>query len=151
MADNVRKPRRLHEMVEDSRYWDAQDLLRNFEEEIERFEHGICHMVWDLESRPVTRCLRPLPITPRFDVSETDDVLRLVVELPEVPPEHVRLDVDTGSVEVLACADEELCRPFYVSVISQGPLDTESAELERVGSTYTIRVKKIKKKRVKIK
>jgi HSP20 family molecular chaperone IbpA len=137
-------------MVEDSRFWDAQDLLRNFEEEIEKFEHGMGHMVWDLESRPVTKCLRPLPITPKCDVFETDEALKLVVELPEVPPEHVRLDVDPGSVEVLACTDEQFCRPFYVSVTSQGPLDIESAEIERLGSTYTIRVKKVKKKRVMI-
>lgn len=150
MADNQRRPRSLQEMVEDSRYWDAHDLLRNFEEEIEKFEHGMGHMIWDLESRPVTRCLRPLPITPKFDVSETDEMFKLVVVLPDIPPEHVRLDVDPGSVEILACTDEELCRPYYVSVLSQGPLDTESAELEREGSTYTIHVKKAKKKRVKI-
>lgn len=150
MADNMRRPRRLHEMVEDSRLWDAHDLLRNFEEETEKFEHGMGHLVWDLESRPVTRCLRPLPITPRFNVSETDEAFELVVELPDFPPEHVRFDVDQGSVEVLACADEELCRPYYVSVMSLGPLDTESAEVERTGNTYTIRVKKAKKMRVKI-
>jgi HSP20 family molecular chaperone IbpA len=151
MADNLHKARKLHEMVEESRYWDAQDLLRNFEEEIQKFEHGIGHMIWDLESRPVTKCLRPLPITPKFAVSETDEVFKLVVELPEVPPEHVRLDVDPGSVEVLACADEYLCRPFYVSVMSQGPLDAESAELERAGATYTVIVRKAKKKRLRIK
>ncbi|MCU0852685.1 MAG: Hsp20/alpha crystallin family protein [Thermoplasmata archaeon] len=151
MADNLHKPRKLHEMVVESRFWDAQDLLRNFEDEVQKLEHGMGHMIWDLESRPVTKRLRPLPITPRFAVSETDDLFKLVVELPEVPPEHVRLDVDPGSVEVLACTDEDLCRPYYVSVMSQGTLDAESAELERAGTTYTVIVKKVRKKRLKIK
>ncbi len=71
MADVVRKSRKMKDLVEDSKYWAASDLIRNLDEEMERAEQGFIHMIWGIDDKPVTRMLRPLPIAPKFRTSET--------------------------------------------------------------------------------
>ncbi len=151
MDERARKPRRLSDIVAESQYWDAEDLLRNLDEELDRLEHGIGHMIWGIDEKPVTMCLRPLPITPRFKIDETSGEFKLVVQLPQVPEENVRLSVDKRSVEVFACSDHALCRPYYVSVDSRSPLDPNSANAEFRDHTYIVSVKKAQKRRVPVK
>jgi len=150
MVDPFKKPRTLRELVEESRFWDASDLLRNFDEEMERIEHGLGHTAWDSTSRPVSICLRPLPTVPRFEVSETKEDFSLRVFLPGVSTENMHIDVDSRSVEVLACSDEIICKPYYVSVESGGPLDPHSAEARRDGHWLEIKVHKPKKRRLEV-
>lgn len=150
MADSFKKPKTLRELVEESRFWDAADLLRNFDEEMERIEHGLGHSAWDATSRPVSICMRPLPTVPRFEAFETKDDFSLRVFLPGVPTENVRIDVDSRSVEILACSDDSICKPYYVSVESQGYLDPGSAEARRDGQWLEVRVRKPKKRRLEV-
>jgi len=150
MAEHYRKPRSLRDLVEESRYWDTSDLLRNFEEEMERIEQGLGHTAWDSASRPVSICMRPLPTVPRFETSETKDEFSLRVLLPGAPAGSVHIDVDRRSVEVLACSDDMICKPYYVSVESQGNLDPGSAEASRDGQWFEVRVAKSKKRRLEV-
>lgn len=150
MDDLIRKPRTLKELVEESRFWDASDLIRNFDEEFRRLELGLGHTAWDSASRPVSLCMRPLPTVPRFEVSEGRDDFTLRVSLPGVPPENVRVEVDKRAIEVFACSDDVICKPYYVNVESQGSLDPDSGEVSRDGSWFEIRVKKARKRRVEV-
>lgn len=150
MDEPVRRPRTLKELVEESRFWDVSDLMRNFDEEFHRVELGLGHTVWDSANRPVSLCMRPLPSVPRFEASEGREEFSLRVSLPGVPPENVRVDVDKRSVEVFACSDDIICKPYYVSVESQSALDPGSVEVVRDGSWFEIKVKKAKKRRIEI-
>lgn len=138
-------------MVEESRSWDAEDLLRNLDAELDRIERGIGHMVWGSDDKPVTMFLPPLPITPDFNISDTGDQLTLNVVLPNVPEEHMRVNVDKDSVEVFACTDDPICKPYYVKVNSKTSLDPESVSLKLSGSTLHVKVVKAKKKRLEVK
>jgi HSP20 family molecular chaperone IbpA len=151
MVDHAKKPRGLKEMVEESRSWDAEDLLRNLDAELDRIERGIGHMVWGSDDKPVTRFLPPLPITPDFSVSDTGDELTLKVVLPNVPEEHMRVNVDKDSIEVFACSDDPICKPYYVRANSKASLDPESVSLRLSASTLHIKVAKAKKKRLEVK
>jgi HSP20 family molecular chaperone IbpA len=151
MVDRANKPRGLKEIVEESRFWDAEDLLRNLDAELARLERGMGHMVWGSDDKPVTRFLRPLPITPEFSVSDTGDELTLKIVLPNVPEEHMRVNVDKDSVEVFACSDDPICKPYYVRANSKASLDPESVRLRLSDSTLHIKVAKAKKKRLEVK
>ena len=151
MADAVRRSRRLKELVEDSRYWAASDLIRNLDEEMERAEQGFIHMIWGIDDKPVTRMLRPLPIVPKFRTSESEKEISLEVELPNVPEENMRVNVDRNKVEVFGCTDEAQCRPYYLGVESREILDTDSLKMRLIGYSLDIKVQKLKKKRVMMK
>jgi HSP20 family molecular chaperone IbpA len=151
MVDSVNKPRGLKEMVEESRFWDAEDLLRNLDAELDRFERGIGHLVWGSDDKAVTMCLRPVPITPDFGVSDTGDELTLKVVLPNVPEEHMRVNVDKDGVEVFACSDDPICKPYYVRANSRTSLDPESVRLRLSDSILQVKVAKAKKKRLEVK
>jgi len=150
MADAAKKPRRLAKIVEESQFWDAEYLLKNLDAEVDRFERGIGHMVWGPDDKPITRFLRPLPIAPKFGASDTDREFTLKVVLPNVPEEHMRVNVDKESVEVFACSDEQVCKPYYVRVNSKGRLDPDSAQLKLSDSTLQIKVAKAKKKKINV-
>ncbi len=150
MVDQIDKLKTLRELVEESRFWDASDLMRNFDEEFHRIELGLGHTAWDSMYRPVSMCMRPLPTVPRFETSETKDELSLRVVLPGVPPENVYVDVDKRSVEVFACSDDLICKPYYVSVESHSTLDPDSVEAKRDGQWLVINVRKAKRHRVEI-
>ena len=150
MVDYRRKQHRLKELVETSQFWDAEELLRNLDEEMDRLERGLGHMVWDIHGRPVTMCLRPLPVTPKFSLSETDDRLELKVLLPGFEKDSVRLQVDKGGVEVFALKSEEFCRPYYVRVEARSILDPESADASLSEGTLVVKIGKVKKKRLEV-
>jgi HSP20 family molecular chaperone IbpA len=151
MADSVKRAKPLKDIVRESRYWDAEDLLRNLDEEMERMEQGLCHMAWDQMERPVTRRLRPLPMTPKFEVDERGNEFTISVQLPNVPQENMKVNVLADRVEVLACSEDAICRPYFASVESHDRLDPDSVSLKLTDSTLHVKVKKAKKKRVKIK
>lgn len=151
MVDEIRKPKTLRELVEESRFWDASDLMRNFDEEFRRVELGLGHMAWDSMNRPVSICMRPLPTVPRFEVSETKEEFSLKVDLPGVPLENVHVEVDRRSVEVFACSDDLICKPYYIDVESQSTLNPDSVEAKREGQWLVIRVRKAKKQKVEVK
>jgi HSP20 family molecular chaperone IbpA len=117
---------------------------------MDRLEHGMAHMVWDAHDHRVTPCLRPLPIVPKFDVSETKDAFELKVTLPGISKENIRLNVDSDKVEVFARADEGICRPFYVSLDPHAPLDPDSVEATLLEGVLKVRAAKKKKKRLMI-
>ncbi len=150
MADARRKQHRLKDIVESSQFWDVEDMLRNFDEEMQRLEQGIDHMIWDMEDRPVTMCLRPLPVTPRFEQDDSADSLSVKVFLPGFTREDVRLQVDKDGIEVLALRRDEFCRPYYVRLDAREVLDPESAHSELSEGVLEISVQKVKKKRLKV-
>jgi HSP20 family molecular chaperone IbpA len=144
------KPRTLKEIVEESPFWDAEELISNLDAELDRIEHGIGHMVWTDLHHPVSRCLALLPITPRFRVKESEETLGVAVDLPNVPEELMSVKVDRTGIEVSACTSDPVCRPYYVKVECREALDPDSAELRHSGITLEVDVEKVKKKRVKV-
>jgi len=145
------KDKRLKEIADKSRFWDVDDLMRNFDREMAQLEQGLGHMVWDTQEHRVTTFLRPLPITPRFQVFEDDKKFGLKVTLPRVSKEDIRLNVDKSSAELFACSGDSVCRPYYVSVVANGELDPETAEAKLTGDVFEVSISKGKKKRLKIK
>ena len=145
------KNRHLKEIVEKSQFWDVGDLVRNFDREMAQLEQGLGHMIWDAEEHRVTTHLSPLPMTPRFQVSEDDKGFRLVVKLPGVSKEDIRLKVDRNTIELFACTGETVCRPYYVSVDAAGELVPKSAESMLTGDVFEVKIAKAKKRHVKIK
>lgn len=141
----------MKEIVDKSRSWDVDDLIRNFDREMAQLERGLGHMVWDVKEHRVTTFLRPLPMTPIFQVFEDEKEFRLKVTLPNVSKEDIRLNVDKSSTELFACSEDAVCRPYYVSVVANGELDPESADAKLVGDEFEVRVTKAKKKRLKVK
>src|SRR4030067_2801870 len=123
MADQSRTQKTLKEMVEESPFWNAEDLIRNLDAELDRIEHGIGHMVWDDSNRPVTICLRLLPITPRFRVKESEGKFSIEVDLPNVSEDLVSVKVDKAGVEVSACTPDPVWRPCYVTSGRVAPMD----------------------------
>jgi len=145
------KDKQLKDIVEKSQFWEVEDLMRNFDREMAQLERGLGHMVWDMDEHRVTTCLRPLPMTPSFQVSEDDKELKLKVRLPGVSKEDIRLNVDRNSVELFACVGELVCRPYYMSVDARGELVPGSAQAKLSGGVFEVCVAKEQKKRLKIK
>ena len=150
MAEVRRKQQRLKEIVETSQHWVVEDLLRNLDEEMDRLEHGMGHLVWGMDNRPVSMCLRPLPATPRFEVKESDDEFDLSVILPGFSKDNIRLDVERDGVEVVPTRPDEFCRPYYVKVGSKGSLDIDVAEASLADGVLSVKVKKARKKKVSV-
>lgn len=145
------RDRHLKEMVDRSRFWDAEDLMRNFDREMARLEQGLEHMVWDAGEHRVTTYLRPLPMTPSFKISEGENEFKLTTRLPNISKEDLRLSVDRDNVEIFACSRDLVCRPYYIGVLAKGELVPESADAVLSGEVLEVRVKKVKKKRLTIK
>ena len=142
--------RKVKDIVEMSMYWSPEDLIRNLDEEMSRLEQGLCHMIYDHDDHRVSAWLRPLPVTPSFNLEETEDEVRLSVTLPDVSKENIRLNVDKNSIELFACSDDLVCRPHYLSVDSASLLDPDSTTATMVGDRVEVRVLKARKKRLKV-
>jgi HSP20 family molecular chaperone IbpA len=143
--------RKVKDIVEMSKYWSPEDLIRNLDEEMSRLEQGLCHMIYDHDDHRVSAWLRPLPVTPSFDIVETEDEVRLSVTLRNVSKENVRLNVDKNSIELFACSDDVVCRPHYLSVDSASLLDPDSTTAKMIGDLVEVRVAKARKMRLKVK
>jgi|GEM_PF-1731695 len=146
-----RKKRRVQDLVEESRYWDTRDLIKNLEEEMERLEQGLGHVIFDSEGKPVTMCVSPLPLTPKFETKQEGDEFTLKVRLPGVEKENIHLYVNRDSVEVRAVASEKVCRPFYVSVDTPWNVDSEDAQVKFENSVLIVTAKRVKKVRIPVK
>jgi len=144
------RKRRARDLVEESRFWNAQDMLRNLEEEMERLERGLGHIIFDAEGKPVTRCVSPLPMTPKFEAKDEGETFRLKVNLPGVEKEDIRLFVERRSIEARAVSGQRICRPYYVIVDSPWDLDPENAEVKFEDGVLTVRAKRLKKTRVAV-
>jgi HSP20 family molecular chaperone IbpA len=151
MAKRDLTGKKVKDLEELSRLWEAEDLLRNLDEEMSRMEQGLGHMIYDLQERRVTTWLKPLPVTPKFDVRETEDEFELTVRLPGIPKDNIRVNVDRNGVEVLACSDDAVCRPHYLSVDASGVLDPDSAQATMKGEVFEVKVSKHRKRRLEIK
>jgi HSP20 family molecular chaperone IbpA len=149
MADP--RSRHIKSIVDRSRHLDADDLVLNLEAELERLEQGLGHMIWDNESRPVTMCPCLLPISPWFEVSETEDEYSVKMYLPGVREENIDARVERGSVEVFARPQEKTHRPFLLSIEPPIALDPSSIRLESRDDVFVVRVRTVKRLRVKIK
>jgi len=149
MADS--KHGRVQDIVEQSKYWDAQDLLRNLEDEMRRLEQGLGHVIFDSGGRPMTICVSPLPLTPKFEMRERPEEFILTVHLPNVEKEDVRLYVNRDRIEVRAVLGRKICRPFYLGVFTPWSVDSERARAELEDGILTVRAKKLKKTRVIVK
>ena len=141
----------VKEIVEMSRLWNAEDLLRNFDEEMSEFEQGLGHMIFDVDENRVTTWLRPLPVTPRFELKETDKELELVVSLPQISRDKVRVNIDKNRVELFACSNDAVCRPHYLAIDARGILDPDSAKAKMEGEVFEVKIAKVKKKRLDVK
>ena len=150
MADEFRKPRTLREIVEESQFWDAEDLIRNIDAELERLEHGLSHLIWGNDDKPITKRIRPLPITPKFKVNESDDKFNVKVDLPNVPEDQVKIKVDKGGIEISAYTSDLVCRPYYINIESRTALNPDTTTLRHVENIYEVDVEKVKRKRVKV-
>lgn len=150
MVDPYFRYRRLRDLVDESRLWDAELMMRNAEEELARLERGLAHMVLGSDEKFVTKLVRPMPLTPSFDVDEDDMEYRLSVRLPGISSESISVDVDQDEVEVFACASGAECRPYYLSVIAGSPLDVQTAEAHLRGDILEVRVRKVRKRLVPV-
>jgi len=150
MAEGESKRKRIKEMSERSKNWDAEYFLKNFQEEMDRLERGMSHMVWDADDRRITACVRPLPITPKFEISETDEAFNVKVTLPGISKEDIKLNVDRDKIEIFACPDETTCKPFYVSFDPHAPLDPDSVEAKLEGGVLEVNAAKKKKTRLRV-
>lgn len=146
-----RRHRRVQDLVEDSRHWDARDMIRNLEEEMARLEQGLGHMIFDSEGRAITLCPSPLPMTPKFETKEEGDEFGLKVSLPSVEKEDVRLYVTRDTIEVRAVSEGRACRPYYLSVDTPWSVDSEDAKVTFEGGMLTVRTRKLRKIRVPVK
>lgn len=151
MAKKDLQGRKIREITEMSRYWDAEDMMRNFDEEMVKLERGLGHMIWDLEENMVTSWIGPLPLAPKFEVSENEKEFKLRAVLPNVAKEKIRLNVGRNSVELSACSDDAICRPHYLAVDSSDVLDPDSARAKLTGDVFEVKISKAKKTRLKTK
>ena len=151
MVSRELRGRKVKELAEMSRLWDAEDLIRNFDEEMSRLEDGLGHMICDTEDKLITTWLRPLPVTPRFDVTEDDKELKLTVRLPNIPKDKVRMKVHKDRVELFACSDDEVCRPHYIAIDAQGVLNPESAKAKMNRGVFEVKISKARKKKLDVK
>ena len=150
MAKRDLAGRKVKDIEEMSRYWSPEDLIRNLDEEMSRQEDGLGHMIYDLEETRISAWLRPLPVTPDFEMEETEDEFRLSVTLPNISKDNVRLKVEKNSIELYACSDDMVCRPHHLAVESVSTLDPDSAKAKMVGDVLKVTVLKVRKKRLKI-
>ena len=150
MADREMKARRVEELVELSRHLDADDMLRNLQEEMRRMEEGLAHTIWDTQMRRVTQCPTPLPVTPKFETHESDDELKVKVVLPHVPEDNITLTVTPSGLEVYAKLDQRICKPYFLSVEVAGTLKPETVVSRIRDGALEVSVKKAKKVRVKV-
>jgi len=141
----------VQDLVEESRHWDPDDLIRNLEEEMQRLEQGLGQVMFDLEGRPITMCVSPLPLTPKFETKEEGDAFILKVHLPGVQEGDVRLYLHRGSIEVRAVSGKMICRPYYVSVDTPWGVDSEDAEVKFENGLLNVKAKRLKKVRVPVK
>ncbi len=144
------KKRRVHAIVEESRHWDAQDLLRNLEDEMRRMEKGLGHVMFDSEGRPATVCVSPLPARPKFETNHEGDEFSVKIRLPSVEKDDVRVFVNRDSVEVRAVSGKRICRPYYLNVDTPWNVDPDSAEVRFDQGVLVVKAKKLRKKRVPI-
>lgn len=149
MAD--RRKRRVHDIVEQSKYWNAEDLLRNLEDEMRRLEQGLGHVIFDSEGRPVTMCVSPLPMTPKFETKRDGDEFTVKAHLPGVEKDDLRLAVERDSIVVRGISGKKNCRPYYLSVDTPWSVDSESAQVKFEAGILTVKAKKLKKTRVPVK
>ncbi len=150
MAKRGLAGRKLKDIEEMSRHWSPEDLIRNLDEEMSRVENGLGHMIYDHESVRVSAWLRPLPVTPSFDIEETESEMTLSVKLPNVPKDNVHVNVEKNSIEIFACSDDSICRPHFLSVESSSILDPDSTDAKMVGDVVEVKVRKVRKKKVKV-
>jgi len=150
MDEEPRKQKTLKELVEESPFWEAEELMHNLDVEIDRMERGFGHMVWVDSSRPVSICLPLLPITPRFKIKESEGKFGVAVELPNVPEDLMRVNVDRTGIEISACTSDPVCRPYYVKIESNVPLNPDTVQLKHTGTTLEVNAEKIKRKRVNV-
>jgi HSP20 family molecular chaperone IbpA len=148
MAD---RKRRIQDLVEDSRYWNTEDLMKNLEDEMHRLEQGLGQVMFDSEGRSITMCVSPLPLTPKFETEEEADTLVVKIHLPSIEKEDIRLYVNRGSVEVRAVSGKKMCRPYYLSVDTPWDVDEEGAEVKFENGLLTVKAKRLKKVRVPVK
>ncbi len=145
-----RRTSKVRDLVELSRSWDSEVILRNLEEEMRRMEEGLGHMIWDAEMRRVTQCPSPLPVTPKFESDETEDELRVSVRLPRVDEENINIRIMHDRLEVFARVDESACKPYFLGVDASGPLDQSSAKSTLKGGVLEVSVRKLRRVRVKV-
>jgi len=152
MADPRSRSRRsIKDIVEESKHWDAEELMQNLDEELERMEHGLSHVVFDMDDRLVTKFLRPMPVAPTFEEESDEANMKVRVSLPGMHKDHVRVNVDKDSIEVIACADDQICRPYYLSIEADGILEPGTANAEFNKGLLEVSVAKVKKRRLKVK
>jgi len=150
MVSRTRKPQRIKDIVEDSRHWEAEDLMRNLDDELDRMEKGMSHVIFDFECHSVTRCLRPLPVTPHFRIEESAENFEIRISLPVASKEDVHLNVDGEGIEVLVDPVDPTSRPYYLRVDAKGPLDPNGAQAEFSEGVLKIVSRKLKKARIKV-
>lgn len=150
MADRKCVHRHVRSLVDESRLWDAEFLLRNMEEEMDRFERGIAHVLWGPDDRTVTRVMRPLAVAPDFETISDERGYVLRVRLPGVAKENVSVGLDEREVEVLGSSDDPSCRPYYLRVSLERSLDVLSAEASMRGDVLEVRIPKLRKRVVNI-
>lgn len=150
MVDPQLRFRRLRDLVDESKFWDAELMVRNAEDELARLEQGLAHLVVGPDEKAITKMLRPMPVTPSFEVEEDEEEYALRVKLPGVPVENMYVDVDPEEVEVFACSDEVVCRPYYLSVRATSTLDVGSAQAHVSAGVLQVRVRKVKKRLVPV-
>jgi HSP20 family molecular chaperone IbpA len=150
MHDTHSRHKRIRELVEESSLWDMDFMMRNLQQEFDRLERGMNHLVFGLDDKPVTRIPRPIPLTPRFDAEESSSEFKLRVYLPGVAEDSVSVRIDKFGVEISACSEESYCRPFYLDTLSRDPLDPDSAQATFKDAILEIQVAKVKKRTVPI-
>jgi len=146
----VEHKRRVQDLVEESRFWDVNDLIRNLEDEMQRLEQGLGQVIFDVEGRPVTICLSPLPFTPKFEESHEGGVFSLKVHLPDVDKDDIRLFVTRDAVDLRAISERRMCRPFLLSVKTPWNVDPEEAEAEFENGVLTVKAKRLRTTRVQV-
>jgi HSP20 family molecular chaperone IbpA len=147
---DYRRHRHIKEISEESKFWDVDYLIRNLEEEMDRVEHGMSHLVWGPEDRLVTHRMRPMPIIPEHETFTSENEFRVKVNLPNVPRGNIKVNIDRDSVEVLACSDDMVCKPYHIHIGADGVLDPDSAQAHMSETVLEITVRKIKKRRVEV-
>lgn len=150
MASPVRKPQRVKEIVEDSRNWCPEDLLKNLDDEIDRMERGMNHVIFDCECHPVTRHLKPLPVTPTFRMEESRESLEVTVDLPLASKENLQVEIGNDAVEVRADPPDPLSRPYFLRIETRDPLDPEKSTAEFSRGKLRVVAPKLKRARIKV-
>ena len=146
-----RKKRRVQDIVEESRFWAAEDLMKNLEEEMARLEQGLGHVIFDSEGKPITMCVSPLPVTPKFEAEKDEDEFSLKVHLPSVEKKDIRLYVNRDNIEVRAVSGKRICRPYFLNVDTPWSVSSEDAQVKFEEGILIVKAKRLKKIRVPVK